>query len=129
MREIKFRAWDSRNTEMVYSDKEDSFYINTKGALFMYALPKSESGINTEYHKDYQVMQYTGLKDKNGVEIYDSDLLREEGDKIYIVKFSDEGYWMADPANCEGDWFHIYDFDWRVIGNIHENTELLTNDK
>ena len=61
----KFRAWDSRNNEMVFSDETPCFYINTQGVLFMYGIPKKEGG---GYHKSYDVDNFTGLQDKNGVD-------------------------------------------------------------
>ena len=67
-REIKFRAWDKENKEMLYI-----FSINGFGGF---------SGMNNKEekitNKDVEIMQYTGLKDKNGVEIYEGDIIEED---------------------------------------------------
>lgn len=123
-REIKFRAWDGYRKIMV---PFDSGVINFhEGKLY-------------EIHPELKIMQYTGLKDKNGKEIYEGDIVEvyEEGfevDKnIYEIKwYGDEGY----PAfDCEGhidESNHLSSIaqgnDWicKIIGNIYENPELLT---
>ena len=124
MSEIKFRAWDGKNSEMAYSDKEDCFYINKKGALFMYALPKSETGLETIYHRDYELMQYTGFKDKNGAEIYEGDIVSYGFAFVGAVSWSGKGSWALgnnlSPA--------VYMDTAEVIGNIYETPELLQQD-
>lgn len=138
MREIKFRAWDERNAEMVYSDKEDAFYINPKGAMFMYALPKPEPGLDVKYFIDYKLMQYTGLKDKNGKEIYEGDILNAyhnefEVYEIAAVKYSAPAFTLGRYwKDGSHDWYSMEQYDsyeLEVLGNIYENPELLEAEK
>lgn len=143
MSKLKFRAWDTRNEELVYSHKEDCFYVNTKGVLFMYAIPKSESGLETIYHKSYDVEQFTGIQDKNGLDVYEGDILRtyhftnHYGKKEYLhheVVWSDK-YCGWQMLNCtsrdENDGspqLFVYiqaGKDFEKVGNIHENPELI----
>lgn len=111
---FRFRAWDKSNKEMVYSDKEDSFYINTKGALFMYRRPISDAQ-EEEYHRDYNLMQFTGLKDRNGVEIYE---LMELDNKFRVV--FDRGSYVLQCISS-GDIFSFLD-NVKVRANEREIT-------
>lgn len=131
MRKIKFRHYDTRLQEMRFSEKHDGeFYINTKGVLYMYAIPRSESGLETEYYKSYNVEQFTGLNDNNGVNIYDGDIVRfdvtrgyNEGEEPHINQI---GKVVIEAIGINfGEWDGIWVGNITVIGNVHENPELL----
>ena len=114
MREIKFRAW---NGERVLLDwyECDEWLIN-------------ESFSKTEY----QIMQYTGLKDKDGVEIYEGDISESYGKKYKAIFEEGCFCWASEEigANNNLPYTKISKFDchigpFKVIGNIYENPELL----
>ena len=119
-REIKFRAWDKRHNSMEYIN--DLYWFE-------------ENGIHDFNDDNYVFMQNTGLKDKNGKEIYDSDIVKVTwgSGKIvfYEVKYCENlGYhYLRDTKNKEDDdIICIYDYSqMEVIGNVFDNPELLKN--
>ena len=129
----KFRAWDSRNNEMVFSESSDCFYINTKGVLFMYAIPNIEGGITT-YHKSYDVDQFTGLTDEcftgKGKDIYEGDIVNIYGTGKCVVSITPQlGVCFTEVADefsveCAHDVLMENDLG-VILGNIHSNPELL----
>ena len=134
MREIKFRVWDGStmwNPETLTGDNNNTilkFYNPQKGigwGLFDYKYDyRIASG---EYNN---LMQYTGLKDKNGKEIYEGDILKAYGKEItrFVVSFSNASFILYHQF---GRWgllarlFELDDMPAEIIGNIHENPELL----
>ena len=120
MKELKYRVYDK--TEKCYSDK--AFSIDQLGICYV----QDEDGYWEEIDEErYIVEQYTGLKDKNGKEIYENDIVEYDwyirNDKSYRVKekvvFDDMGARVCGHnriRNCSGV---------EVIGNIHENADLL----
>lgn len=111
MREIKFRAWDKLYKEMKDWDE----------------LRYEENGY-TFSHPDYEIMQYTGLKDKNGKEIYEGDII----DKMIVTYSGDNKEslgmnvgWYLQRDDFES-WTELNSNDFNVvIGNIYENPKLL----
>ena len=119
MREIKFRAWFKDKQEMSNVATNNIYEGNTS---YMYLSPMP--GSNYELVK---IMQYTGLKDKNGKEIYEADIGWDEHHECYgVVKF-DEGKFLYEWENISEDLFEVCD-EIEIIGNIYENPELLEGD-
>jgi len=124
MREIKFRAWDKNTVSMSRSFSVWEAGDMLKGLLLKYQNTNNEFPV---------LMQYTGLKDKNGKEIYEGDIVRVYNDSenfydctvVYQVE-----QWNGVSAVClshPGIGEHNFPFDkhYEIIGNIYENQELL----
>jgi len=118
MREHKYRAWHTEQQKM-YSPEEmgaDQITLMPDGRGFV-----NVSGTSTRLSQFYPHMiplEYTGLKDKNGVEIYEGDILKWLG-RIHKVE-STFGGWnpFIDDMQTDGSWHY------EVIGNIYSNPEL-----
>ena len=129
MREIKFRAWDG---EKMYKNALVGGYEETVPAVW-------QQGNGWVHLTQSDLMQYTGLKDKNGVEIYEGDYIKEAESHIlqvmftnlsWCVKWKDSGETICEPISgaFNGDEISHKQMKFKyyeVIGNIHENKELL----
>lgn len=119
MREIKFRAFDNRTKQI-----GEIAYINFKSQSCGFYGLTSHSGIKIFNRDlaDVKLIQYTGLKDKNGVEIYESDVCKviyTDGWELGIVEYEKGTFYVID--NSLGMNYDRIE----VIGNIYENPELL----
>lgn len=137
-REIKFRAWDKFKNEMVqnvtvlapvYGPSAESRY--TGGEIYI------------SQKSDYNIMQYTGLKDKNGKEIYELDIIKtiyKNGYSLSEVCFGDYDNGIHYDGEESGNGWYVKERStiWKdisiqafrqtigeIIGNIYENPELL----
>ena len=116
MREIKFRAWDKNTKIMIHWDDLVKSRISFRN--FRWALLSENS-------ENFELMQYTGLKDKNGVEIYEGDILSYFGFE-YEVIFEESAFgWSEDGQFYAFAEMAIDEIEkTKIIGNIYENPEL-----
>jgi uncharacterized phage protein (TIGR01671 family) len=122
MREFKFRAWDKENKRML-----DLIMLGENSLL--------PNGHELENREDFIIMQYTGLKDRNGKEIYEGDIAEWVDNYGYIketcqmIYNQQEGAFKGEYCTDGGE--HRYvgmmnaEYGFRVIGNIYEDPELL----
>ena len=118
MREIKFRAWDKVNKLFYFW----GFNVDDSGAFWT----GPPTMIGNSNHKNFIHEQFTGLHDKNGNEIYRGDILDIDIDAPVEV-FWDIGCYMVRGGWLSGDDLDIYADRAVIIGNIHEDPELLEN--
>ena len=120
---FKFRAWDKTKEIMVYFD---GIFYNKKPYTEGSSFPQYDSC--PHYHKLSDLMQCTGLKDKNSKLIYEGDRVYIDcEDKTAIIKWSDDlarfTIHFKDEA-AFADFDNYYSKELEVIGNIYENSEL-----
>lgn len=127
MREIKFRSWTAWNKKMRYDIHKISFAppetpLNGKAILVEFEEPNYAQGLGT----DLTLMQYTGLKDKNGKEIYEGDVLKNYANVNGEVIFVDGAFMFSWDEQEEV--LTLYEIKMQrleIIGNIYENPELI----
>ena len=122
MREIKFRGFNRKNGMWLYG-----FYFQNRGAHFVCPDEFAEGKSWDDYEIDPETRgEYTGQKDKNGQEIYEGDVMRDVDGNTCEVIWQQEsaGFRQYDHVLQLCDNFIEEEFD-EVIGNIHDNPELL----
>lgn len=134
-REIKFRAWLKKQKKMVEVHKID--FQDRVITHYLDDLP-FPTLIKCSFD-DVELMQYTGIKDKNGKEIYEGDIIdihqTVNGRNLFVVEITNTGLVIPRYAYKQGFKYQYdirellevneYDKEIEVIGNIYDNPELL----
>ncbi|MFT8911349.1 YopX family protein [Leuconostoc pseudomesenteroides] len=126
MREIKFRAWDKQSR--IWLDDDEYVIKPDSGLVSEIDYAEGYVVIAADNH-DAILEEFTGLKDKNGVEIYEGDIICQQ---MRFVETNGVIFWQEDKArfavNLDGFITTItkpQEHSYEVIGNIHENADLL----
>ena len=137
MRTIKFRAWDKEYEKMTYFDDEDYDYRPP----FVFRLDQVfKKDSNYDDYEDFkyndvtdrvEVMQYTGLKDKNGAEIYEGDIvyIASEDENAFVLWDKETARYIIQFRGWCADFDNFYGKDLEVIGNIYYNKSLLEKEE
>ena len=138
MREIEYRIWDTKKKKMFYSYDN---YLKLEGELWS-LWEKDNKGklILLTNSNDGILLQFIELKDKNGKKIYEGDILQLRSDGVWVLKDEKDGRSVVEwdeelcgfsPFTEKNDEYYCGECEienFKVIGNVWENKELLKND-
>ena len=119
----KFRAWHNELGRMM-SISDMWFNVDSLGEIGLND-PVMNDHISV-YPDEIVLMQSTGLKDKNGKEIFEGDVVSIDTDEfdLLFVKYESGIYWLMDDEECVEHLSDYYKYV-SIVGNIYENPELL----
>lgn len=137
-REIKFRVFSEYTKSM---QNVVSLWHRPDGTIAHVAVALDEDYMDVDtVFRNYQLMEFTGHKDKNGVDIYEADIvvcLNPESKNTGandVITFKNSSFWLRHRNIAIDNWINYSDRDgddwngqFEVIGNIHENPELLNS--
>ena len=140
MRDIKFRAWDSFNNRMIQNDRILKIcFVRSDHipSLVVYSNRNIENHTEIrenykQYCNEFELMQYTGLKDKNGKDIYEGDILTSAFSKRIVIFDENTCSFMLKDIDLRNELFSLTkekSKNLEIIGNIYENKDLIGDEK
>ncbi len=128
MKQLKFRIWDVKQKKFIFEYEASHLRLAITLAGKVY---RGEDD-NILPESDYVIQQYTGLNDINDIEIYEGDIVSSidlnSGPSVGVVGFDTFGIYYVSPleyGNEDAKWISMAQEYNTLIGNIHENPELL----
>lgn len=128
MREIRFRAWlpEEKEMQMVHD-----IHFNEDGSFWRIRFYSEGHNYVIQGANKYELMQFTGLKDKNGKEVYEDDIIEFENQGKYVIIYREDSAMFYVRPTTNGEQIPIWleysnqNCPYEVIGNIYENPELM----
>jgi uncharacterized phage protein (TIGR01671 family) len=121
MQNLKFRAWNKKIKEMV-----DLHKITPMALAIQPELAGGGTGVYIPDHPDLDIMQSTGLKDKNGKEIFEGDIvMRRNSSEPGIIHYAKGRYEVVRKIAVNSSDLTYTEINTEVIGNIYQNPDLI----
>jgi len=125
IRKIKFRAWDNKRKKMIERIEEDGEYVVCFNGEIC-CIKHGNAPFNVTLPQNLFLMQFTGLYDKDGKEIYEGDIVKcLDNSKHLIQRNNDYSAYQLSNRNYIGLEKQNLEDNYKIIGNIYENPELL----
>jgi uncharacterized phage protein (TIGR01671 family) len=124
MRDIRFRAWNTLKSLMTTTFEQRCIRGSINDELYYI----------TSYQTDLVLMQFAGLRDKNGVNIYEGDIVSDHVGIGQVIYSEQHAAFRVSYGNGQAKWFYDYILNGEkesilIIGNIHQNPDLLEESK
>lgn len=128
MREIKFRFWDANKKRFIDTENDNDYYYVVSDSGLPCRVYNDSCSSALAVMKHITISQYTGLKDKNGKEIYEGDISMNyyKGQWVnLVIVWNPLGMWSVKWKDGYLNNYHIQNQNMEVVGNIYQSPELI----